>query len=245
VTPEQIEAILADFRDWLRDAAPAEAPPAAEPVDLHTLVAQFTALRQEVNLQTRAVRQQQEQNAETLRQLEAAGRQPAAPANDDQSRSLLNALIDVADTQQRAIVELRRVSEDVAQGAATVHLERRTSTALWAVLGIAREYFKTHSHLVFSAQQQLAASKRVSAAADGIEMGLQRIERAMKSHGLEPVAAIDRSFDPELMEAVEVVVTSEKQPGYVYDELRRGYLLNGRVFRFAQVRVCKAPQEST
>src|SRR5437764_4245808 len=79
VTPEQIEAILADFRDWLREAMQAsESPPESEPVDLHTLVAQFTALRQEVNLQTRAVRQQQEQNAETLRQLEAAARSPAA-----------------------------------------------------------------------------------------------------------------------------------------------------------------------
>src|SRR5215813_13018876 len=77
VTPDEIEAILADFRDWLREAAPPfEAPPGAEPVDLHTLVAHFTALRHEVNLQTRAVRQQQEQNAETLRQLEAAVQQP-------------------------------------------------------------------------------------------------------------------------------------------------------------------------
>src|SRR5438309_626193 len=115
VTPDQIEAILADFRDWLREAAQApEVPPDAEPVDLHTLVAHFIALRQEVNLQTRAVRQQQEQNAETLQQLEAAMQEPAPPpASDDQARSLLNALIDVADTQQRAAVELSRVGQTI------------------------------------------------------------------------------------------------------------------------------------
>ena len=51
-------------------AAPLPPPAAAdgEPIDLHTLLAQFTALRHEVHLQTRAARAQQEQGAETLRQ---------------------------------------------------------------------------------------------------------------------------------------------------------------------------------
>ena len=35
-------------------------PPPAEPVDLHTLLGQFLAVRHEVNLQTKAVRAQQE-----------------------------------------------------------------------------------------------------------------------------------------------------------------------------------------
>src|SRR5262249_2132884 len=71
LTPAEIEATLSEFRAWLTNLAamgpePVELPP--ETVDLHTLVAQFTALRQEVNLQTRAVRTQQEQSAEVLRQ---------------------------------------------------------------------------------------------------------------------------------------------------------------------------------
>src|SRR6516162_3396144 len=80
LTPEAIDTILADFRRWL--TALAEAPPesrradattlTAEPPDLHTLLAQFTALRHEVNLQTKASRAQQEQNAETLQQLTSA-----------------------------------------------------------------------------------------------------------------------------------------------------------------------------
>src|SRR5437660_9004479 len=75
LTPEAIEAVLADFRGWLTDAAAGRvaAPPPlesdAETVDLATLVGQFTALRHEVNLQTKAVRAQQERNADTLRPL--------------------------------------------------------------------------------------------------------------------------------------------------------------------------------
>src|SRR5262245_21654472 len=69
LTPETIEAILADFRGWLGDVAAGNGalPPAPEKrVDLHALIGQFVALRHEVNLQTRAVRAQQEQNAQTL-----------------------------------------------------------------------------------------------------------------------------------------------------------------------------------
>src|SRR5207244_1561128 len=71
-----VEAVraLADFREWLAAAPPAEPPaaPAADEPDLHTLLGQFLALRHEVNLQTKATRAQQEQNAETLRQLTEA-----------------------------------------------------------------------------------------------------------------------------------------------------------------------------
>src|SRR5206468_12791 len=74
LTSPGIDAILADFRGWLTalTEAPTAGPPPVAPPDLHTLLAQLTALRHEVNLQTKATRTQQEQNAETLRQLTAA-----------------------------------------------------------------------------------------------------------------------------------------------------------------------------
>jgi molecular chaperone GrpE len=235
VTPEQIEAILADFRDWLREAARSEAPPVAEPVDLYTLVAQFTALRQEVNLQTRAVRQQQEQNAETLRQLEAAVRQPAAPVNDDRTKSLLNALIDVADTQQRAAAEMNRVAKTVAD---IVDYETTATNApkpsfFRRLLGVR----PTAATIDLETLERLRET--IDAAVAGLEMGLQRIGRGMRTHGLEPIAAIGVQFDPESMEAIEVVADSDRPAGEVVIELRRGYRWNGRVLRYAQVRVAK------
>src|SRR5271156_6505745 len=68
---QAIDGLLSDFRGWLEQSAvplPA-APPATDEVDLATLVAQFVALKHEVNLQTKATRTQQQQNAETLQQL--------------------------------------------------------------------------------------------------------------------------------------------------------------------------------
>src|SRR5262245_6229209 len=203
VTPEQIEAILADFRDWLREAMQApEAPPDAEPIDLHTLVAHFTALRQEVNLQTRAVRQQQEQNAETLRQLEATVSRPVASSNsDEQLRPLLNALIDVADTQQRATAELKRVAETIR--ALAQDESRETGGPRPSIL---QRLFRAQPprEPPIGGKSLDRLRETAEAAAAGLEMGLQRIERAMAKVGLEPIRAVGLVFDPELMEAVEV-----------------------------------------
>jgi molecular chaperone GrpE len=68
-------------------------------------------------------------------------------------------------------------------------------------------------------------------------MSLQRIDRALAQHGLEPLAAVGRPFDPEVMEVVEAVAGSGRPAGEVVGEVRRGYRRNGRVFRCAQVRV--------
>src|SRR4051812_23661218 len=85
LTPTAIEAILADFRAWLMEAPHPTAAPPAQPMDLFTLVSQFTALRHEVNMQTRAVRAVVEQNAEVVKQL-------AAPTDsDDQLRPVAKA----------------------------------------------------------------------------------------------------------------------------------------------------------
>src|SRR5438132_1334920 len=92
--------VLADFETWLSESlAPAEAagPEAADEVDLHTLLGQFLALRHEVNLQTKATRTQQEQNAETLRQLtvalETLQETPTSVPNDETSTALLKTLM--------------------------------------------------------------------------------------------------------------------------------------------------------
>jgi molecular chaperone GrpE len=73
----------------------------------------------------------------------------------------------------------------------------------------------------------------------GYTMSLQRLERALQQQGLEPIPTVGQPFDPETMEAVEVVPGPGRMSTEVLDEVRRGYRWRGRVFRFAQVRVAK------
>ena len=70
-------------------------------------------------------------------------------------------------------------------------------------------------------------------------MSVQRLERALQQHGLEPIPCVGAAFDPERMEALEIVSSSGRPSGEVIDEVRRGYAWRGRVFRHAQVRVAK------
>jgi molecular chaperone GrpE len=73
----------------------------------------------------------------------------------------------------------------------------------------------------------------------GYTMSLQRLERTLQQHGLEPIPCAGQRFDPEQMEVVEVVADAGRA-GQVVEEVRRGYLWRGRVFRFAQVKVARA-----
>ena len=75
MTADAIDRILADFRTWLEALPDSEAtrpetlPPPA--VDLGALAAQFTALRHDVNLQTKATRAVLDQSGEAIKQLTA------------------------------------------------------------------------------------------------------------------------------------------------------------------------------
>jgi molecular chaperone GrpE (heat shock protein) len=73
----------------------------------------------------------------------------------------------------------------------------------------------------------------------GYAMSLSRIDRALTKFSLEPIKCAGERFDPEMMEVVEAVAADGRRPGEVIEEVRRGYLLDGAVFRYAQVRVAR------
>lgn len=260
-----MEAVLADFRSWLRQAAAApreaagEAPASAPAVDLHTLLGQFTALRHEVNLQTRAARAQQEQNGETLRRLSQAlealeetevESAPAAPeAPDDALRPLLKTLVDVADA-----LDLARRKMLQAQEGVWPLLERlKAPTAPEPDGGVGHSWWRkwfgggrTETAVAPPRQPQPAeeAACQVRQLLDsliqGYSMSLQRVERALEGYGLERIECVGQPFDPEQMEVMDTVTATGLPSGEVVDEIRRGYRWRGRVFRYALVRVAKS-----
>jgi len=224
MTPEAIDAILADFRAWLTDLSREPEPKPTEntsTVDLFTLVGQFTALRHDVNMQTRAVRTAVEQNAESLRQL--------SPEPRDDLRPIAKGLIDIADA---LILSLR-------------HLEKFNDTAepLLAELGSSRstgllaKLFGTKSNDRESAIDKLR--QLVAAAADGYSLSLRRVERMLPELELEAISCVGEMFDPETMEALEVTGDTGEPSGTVVEELRPGYRWRGQVLRFAQVKVAR------
>jgi len=290
LTPHSVETVLTDFRAWFSQALAGAASggldgdqaaalePEEAPVDLHTLLGQFLALRHEVNLQTRAVRSQQDQNADTLKQVTqalqvlrqsqgTAEERPGQPprSEEEQLRPLLKTLLDLYDALTPAEREATRVAQTILPGLEALKARqqpeknpgwrsffgrlfgrREPSPETAAEMGTG--LLKSKSPVPVSAavsgdpqlQQALERIRQLlGSLLIGYTMSVQRVERTLQKHGLEPIPAVGRPFDPELMEVVEVVTDSDRPAGEVIEEVRRGYLWHGRVFRYAQVRVAK------
>jgi molecular chaperone GrpE len=263
LTPDRIESVLADFRNWLYEAAKSgEAtgePERAEPlIDLSTLLGQFAALRHEVNLQTRAVRAQQETNAQTLALLQAASAQTPTDQGDDVARTHARTLLEIYDALALAAREAGRMREAISAQLGSPNSDAtpapQSSTPAGpsflarlfgaanvpqTIAALQRESESLREHLAESRQRGERVRGLLDSLLTGYSMSLQRLERALRQNELEPMECVGKPFDPERMEALEVVADSGRQPGEVIEEVRRGYMRHGRVFRFAQVRVAR------
>ncbi|MBQ7493245.1 MAG: nucleotide exchange factor GrpE [Selenomonadaceae bacterium] len=71
----------------------------------------------------------------------------------------------------------------------------------------------------------------------GLEMIKQETVAVMGKHGLEPIEALDKPFDPNFHQAVGTVKDDSKADGTVAAEFQRGYIARGRVIRPSMVQV--------
>ena len=78
------------------------------------------------------------------------------------------------------------------------------------------------------------ASKFV--ADEGIKLTIKHLQESLREVGVERVKTDGEMFNAETMEAI---TTETGEEGKVLEELRPGYLLNGKLIRPAQVKVGK------
>lgn len=71
---------------------------------------------------------------------------------------------------------------------------------------------------------------------EGMGMVRKRLLSALESQGLKGIDAIGKPFDPELHEAVDKVQGTGDQD-LVVEEVRKGYMLKGKVLRPSMVKV--------
>jgi|SRR5579862_4302320 len=65
--------------------------------------------------------------------------------------------------------------------------------------------------------------------------------QTLARHDIVPMETAGKRFDPSYHEAVASDVTSEKPPGTILGEVRRGWMQGNQVLRPARVRIAKAP----
>ena len=86
------------------------------------------------------------------------------------------------------------------------------------------------------ALKNIREASDVSALREGVELICSKFSDYLSRHGVEEIKAIGQPFDDEKEQAIAMVpAPSEEQKGIVIDCTKKGYTLNGKVLRFADV----------
>jgi molecular chaperone GrpE len=249
------EALLGRFRDWLEEtrreaeSLPEEVGLMAEPnearrVGLLQLVEELTALRHEVKLQTKSSRgvvERTEQILTAMQQAMVLFR--SVEANEKEAgqlaaRPLVESLMELDEAlgRGRAVIDTarRRLLEDL-----TGHVQEQLDGLLSQLPAWRRWLCRSWCHRTKEILvQRVALTYRdiFDSLAEGYDLILGRLQRAMKKAELYRIECIGRQVDPVLMTVVEVVNDPLRPPGLVVDQIRPGYYWKDKVIRFAEVR---------
>jgi molecular chaperone GrpE len=95
------------------------------------------------------------------------------------------------------------------------------------------------------AMSQAGSSHSFEGLLSGVRLTYDQFLSELRKFGLEQIPAEGKNFDPNLHEAIAQVPWEGKPEGTVLAEARKGYLLNGRLLRPAQVTVAAPGQGRT
>lgn len=73
---------------------------------------------------------------------------------------------------------------------------------------------------------------------EGIKLIYNKLKDTLKKYGVEQIETMDKKFNPEEHESLGEIETADKE-GIVLEEIRKGYKIQNKILRPAQVRVGK------
>ena len=257
--PGEIESVLTRFHEWLAkaradaaDQVTSALKPEAEhdscrPFGLIDLVEEFTALRQELKLQTKSTRGLQEQAESLLPPLRQAIEhfRSVAPREEQAAWSAGKPIAEGLATLDEAL-DRCRVEIEKAQIVATEQVPRKLVQALdrmhaglpWLRRFLLRSYYRQVKEVV-QREAQGINQEWLQSLLEGFDLIQNRVRRVLRSEAIEPIACLGRPVDPERMIVIEITDTPDLPPQTVIEELRRGYTWRGRVLRLAEVRAVR------
>lgn len=208
---EEKERLIEEFSALLDACEPGDEED--KPVDLHTLLAEMAALKNEIRLESRQFKSMldemrnfadvlREQNERLNRDLDIA-REQAAAGRQKAERALLLEMLDLRDRLQ------------AGKDAGAAHRPSLMARLLPGEVRFADSLVQ------------------------GLALTLQRVDDALISHRVRPLDVLGLSLDPHLMRAVGVETVTDKPDGVVLREARRGFLYGGELLRAAEVVVNK------
>jgi len=78
----------------------------------------------------------------------------------------------------------------------------------------------------------------------GVTLIRKQLWDAIAKHGVQPIEAAGKMFDPHMHQAIERLESEEYPDGFVVSVFQDGYLFHGRVLRPAIVRVAVHPSQN-
>jgi len=210
--------LLEAVATWLDQLGEAESAPSGvaqevmaspEPApDLFSLLGQLTALTRETQLQGRTTNRLHTDLSAALDKLTENLTSPEVVA-----RKLAEAR---REARLEVIAEVLEVRDRFTRGLSEA--QRR----LAALRGI---------------RARLGQRPVLEALVAGNTLAGERLDDLLRRCDVREIPCLGKPFDPTLMQAVEVVHTTTASPGTVLEVFRAGYTSNGRVLRFAEVKV--------
>jgi molecular chaperone GrpE len=86
------------------------------------------------------------------------------------------------------------------------------------------------------AMQAMESQQAPEATAEGIRLIYNKLIKTLQQKGLSEIEALHKTFDTDFHEALTNIPAPEPSlKGKVVDVIQKGYLLNGKVIRFARV----------
>lgn len=176
----------------------------------------------------------------------------AAPATEPAETQTERASTEpTVDEFQQALAEQRRLAEErwdlYLRARAELDNQRKRfakeleQTRKHAIADLLRSMLQVRDTLELA----LAAAgvSDVAALIQGLRLTLKSFDSELEARGVEEVPASGECFDPEIHEALAVEPSDMHPPNTVLQVHRKGYLLNGRLVRAAQVTVSSAGDE--
>jgi molecular chaperone GrpE len=117
--------------------------------------------------------------------------------------------------------------------------QQAESDRVYAIGSLARDLLDPLDNLE-RAIEALRASA-VEGVTAGLDMVQRQLHEILAKHGVEPIQAHGRQFDPHLHDAVMQHPTQEHPEGTVVSELSKGYTIRERVLRPSKVAVSAKP----
>ncbi len=222
---DNTEELVSRFHDYLKTSSAKVERPAGK-LDLFSFYSEIIALKNEVKIESRYIKQGFSDLQETIERNEDQGRRSADQEEDAETEDtsqpdpqlLLDGIIDLYDRIHASIQSL---------GENKQRQEKKGKMSFWS-----RRRKEDLSELMSGKEQEIIASMRA-----GQQMLLDRIVDLLLAWDITPVETLHQRFDPHSMRAIGTDTLSELADGTVSAEIRTGFQQQGTLFRLADVRV--------